>query len=154
MPNLALTLHHTLASVCPILGVSIAENEQSATFTPQASATAGQLAAATSALNAFDFSPSGVAAAERALLRQVAQAVLDAGGERLELAIKAVALLTLDEVNRHAQMWNTYRAQIAAASSLANLQQRVANNTQDLPTYTAQALVTAIKTKIANGLAD
>lgn len=55
---------------------------------------------------------------------------------------KALIKRILAVTNAHAKQHNALRAQIAAATNLANLQQRVAANTADLPTPTlAQALV-------------
>lgn len=87
-------------------------------------------------------------------LRQQAQAMLDASNDRVELALRALALLTLDEVNRHAQWQNALKANVAAApASVAGIRGAIAA-LPAAPTYTAQQLVAAMKQKIADGLAD
>jgi len=66
---------------------------------------------------------------------------------------RAEALLVIDEINALRQWTVSFKAEVAAATSLANLQTRVAS----LPTLNdrtgAQAL-TAIKNKISNGDVD
>ena len=64
-------------------------------------------------------------------------------------AFKALLKRILFLREQEATQWNTYRAQVAAASSLADLKTRVASNTADLPTYTLAQAVTALLTDIS-----
>lgn len=65
--------------------------------------------------------------------------------------VAALIKRIISENNLQAAQWNAFRAQVALATNLANLQSRVANNTTDMPTRTfAQALTALIGDVSAN----
>lgn len=63
---------------------------------------------------------------------------------RFRKAFKAMVKRVIAENNLQATQWNTFRAQVALASNLADLKTRVANNTTDMPTRTLQQALTAL----------
>lgn len=65
--------------------------------------------------------------------------------DQVESVLRHVVLLVRDEQNIQADRYNELRAQIVAATSLANLQTRVTNNTSDMPVRTLTQLRTAIR---------
>ena len=67
--------------------------------------------------------------------------------DQVESVLRHVVLLVRDEQNIQADRYNELRAQILAATSLANLQTRVTNNTSDMPVRTLTQLRTAIRNK-------
>lgn len=78
--------------------------------------------------------------------RQAAATVLD----NAEDIVRAMMLTILDEFNLHAARQTSLLAQIAAATSLANLQSRVASNVTAIPQRTTQQLRTAIAGKLGS----
>lgn len=69
---------------------------------------------------------------------------------RFRKVLKALLKRIIAENNDQRTQWNALRAQIAAATNLANLQSRVAANTTDLPTRTLQQAVTALKNDVSS----
>ena len=59
-------------------------------------------------------------------------------------AFKALLKRILAVTNAHAEQHNAIRAQIAAATNLADLQSRIGANTADLSTFTLQQAATAL----------
>lgn len=55
---------------------------------------------------------------------------------RFRKVVKAIIKRVIAENNLQAAQWNAFRAQVAAATTLADLKTRVANNTTDMPTRT------------------
>jgi hypothetical protein len=87
-------------------------------------------------------------------LRTQAQAFIDGASEKAELALRAVVLLELDEINRFANWGNELKTRMAAAANtVAGVKSAVAAM-PTLPTYTTLQAKNAIKQKIADGLAD
>lgn len=64
-------------------------------------------------------------------------------------AFKALLKRILQVTNTEATQFNALRAQIAAATNLANLQSRVAANTSNLPTYTLEQAIAALLADIS-----
>jgi len=97
--------------------------------------------------------PIAAATDENLVARNSANTGLDASATSNFKLFRAEALLVIDEINALRQWTVSFKAEVAAATSLANLQTRVAS----LPTLNdrtgAQAL-TAIKNKISNGDVD
>lgn len=70
---------------------------------------------------------------------------------RFRKAFKALVHRIVTENNLQAAQWNQFRAEVAAATTLADLKTRVANNTTDVPTRTdAQALTALLADVSAN----
>lgn len=65
-------------------------------------------------------------------------------------AVEALALITLSEVNLLRGWLASFKAQVAAASSLADLKTRVAA-LPDMPDRTTQQLVQAVRAKMIDG---
>lgn len=140
------------ATGCPVVTVRVIAPGVGG-FDPAPTATPAQVATAQAAVAAFDWSDAAESAWWLTKRRSAAEAVLDGHDDLRQGALRALALLVLDEVNRHATKWNDYKTQVASATSLADLKTRVAAMS-DLPVYTAAQLVAAIKAKIAAGAAD
>lgn len=64
--------------------------------------------------------------------------------------VRAAVLVIMDELNRHSTFHDNLKAAIAAATSLANLQTRIAA-VNGIPQRTAADLKTAIRNKLGNG---
>lgn len=65
-------------------------------------------------------------------------------------AVEAMALITLSEINLIRGWFVSFKAAVAAATNLANLQTRVAA-LPDMPDRTVQQLVTAVRNKMTDG---
>ncbi len=101
------------------------------------------------------FTPPDYAAIEAAKLQALyaaAKALLTAD-DAISKKEKAVLLVILDEFNTHSVRINGILSAVAAATSLANLQTRMAL-VQAMPTRTATDLKTAVSNKIDNGDAN
>jgi hypothetical protein len=140
-------LDAALKAVCPIDGTSGSDPTR---IDFAASATAQQITDAQAVLSAFDFSQS---ADDAWTLSQIRALALALPTEAVPIAIRALLLMILDEFNLHTTWEAALTAQIAAATSLANLQTRVAAITP-IPTRTKANLITAITNKITTGSAD
>lgn len=129
-------------------------DETSATIT-YAEGTAQSLKdAAQAVINVFDFSDAAQLLRNNAGLRVQAKAAIAGDqtfGTRLTVAIDLTAL---DAINVLRAWITTFKAEVAAATSLANLQTRVANNTPNLPQIGIAAVIQAVKDKLDSGAAD
>lgn len=99
---------------------------------------------------AFTANPNIYADKLEADRRTVATANVDGGITPLDKVDRAVAAVLADEINILRSWTRSFKTEVAAATSLANLQARVAT----LPTLTDRTLVqarTAIKDKIIGG---
>lgn len=85
--------------------------------------------------------------------RNLASTIFDVDTSSIAKAIRAFALITLDEVNALRNMWTAFKAEVDAAASLADLKARVAS-LPNLPERTSQQLRTAIQNRITAGDAD
>lgn len=92
------------------------------------------------------------AAALLSQLRTDAEALIDGLGSN-EKALRAILLLTLDELNAIRQWLVSFKAEAAAATNLANFQSRIAG-LPNMPDRTASQARTAVKNKIQVGDAD
>jgi len=70
--------------------------------------------------------------------------------DAVEAIERAVLLVILDELNTRATEFNDLLAQIAAASSLSDLKNRVAAQVAQYPTRTTAQLRTAIRNKLGS----
>ena len=61
---------------------------------------------------------------------------------------KGIIKGVVDENNIQAARYNELRAEMLAATSLANLQQRIADNTQDMPTRTYEQAYTKLRNDV------
>lgn len=96
---------------------------------------------------------TALAAAARAALRDAAQNFL-LNDPRPEMkALRALALVVLDENNVMREWIESFKAATAAATSLANLQTRVAALSA-MPDRTKTQLLNAVVAKITDGSAD
>lgn len=140
------------ATGCPIAIVRV--NAQGVgSYMPGPGATTQQIAAADAAL--AQHLESGVSAGdieyEHALVRVRAENALDIGFGRelhhVELALRAVFLMLVEDRYNTVQQFNALLTQIANATSLADLKARVGANVQPLPPYgaTAENATNAIK---------
>ena len=68
---------------------------------------------------------------------------------RFRKAFKAMVKRIIAENNTQAAQWNTFRAQVALASNLSNLQSRVANNTTDMPIRTLSQALAALASDVS-----
>ena len=80
-------------------------------------------------------------------LNAAAKSVYDTAQDEYSKPLKAVALVILNELNLHAEKINAILAAIDAATSLTNLQTRIAA-IADYPTRTAEQFKTAVDTKV------
>ncbi len=92
--------------------------------------TPAEQAAATVAAQAFDPSPPAEAGRVVARARALALALIDRLDDRLGVALRAVALTVLDEVNALRARDRDRAADVAAATSLADLKSRWAARAQ------------------------
>jgi hypothetical protein len=154
MRTVAMRLQEAVNNVCPALGVSIGTMGLSAsvdiTFDP--AATGAQQAAAQNAVATFDW--SGTAHAAWELLKDRADATTDLSDLTApNKLLRALLLTLLDELNALREWLVSFKAATAAATSLTNLQTRVAA-LPDMPDRTAAQARTAIGNKISSGAAD
>jgi hypothetical protein len=145
----------TLEALCPIHGRSVPTfgTSAGATIAFKADATQQQRDAANAALAAFDWSDAAQLAWEAAQLVTEAKADVDSSQSapadmKAELrALRALAAVTLDEVNSLRGWIASFKAEVALASSLADLKTRVAG-LPSTPDRTAAQLRTAIENKL------
>lgn len=83
-----------------------------------------------------------------AALKAIADSTVDAIDQQ-GLLTRSLAVVVLDTINTIHATWTDFKAETAAATSLANFQSRVAANTPNLPQRTKAQLLAAIKTEIA-----
>lgn len=86
-------------------------------------------------------------------LRREAKEMLDAQADRHAALMRALAMTTLSEVNILRDWITQFKAATAAATTLANLQTRVAA-LPAVPTRTSQQLRDAIKKQVTDGNVD
>lgn len=149
--TLAVRLHEAIAAACPITGVRVT-GASSGTFQPAPSATAQQIAAGDAALAAFDWSQAAHDAWLNLKTRSLGQAEVTAISERGKV-LRAMAAVLVDEINSLRQWLVSFKAEVAAATSLANLQTRVAA-LPNMPDRTLAQAKTAITNKLNSGAAD
>ena len=152
------------ATGCPVTGVRNVNpaNPAGVTFDVPPGTPQNLIDAATAALRSFDWSQGAqdawLAQQQTTLVtttRGVAAVTLDTGTRDLDLIVRALTLMTLDQIVQHAQWVNAFRAAVAAASSLADLKTRVANIPGGaLPEPTKAQLIAALKAKLSSGAAD
>lgn len=104
-------------------------------------------------INAFDDSDAAQAVFDNANFRTAAIAQLDNDREALLKLLRAAAAIMVDEINVLREWEVSFKAAVAAATNLANLQTRVAA-LPDLPDRTLAQAITAIKNKINGGTVD
>lgn len=143
-------LTEAVSAVCPINGIS-GTVERRIDYRPEA--TAEQRAAAQSALAAFDASQAAHDAWLLAKHRSAAVAALNASRDEAIMASRAVMLAALDEINSLRAWLVSFKAAVAASSTLANLKTQVAA-LPNTPPRTSQQLRTVITTAINSGSAD
>lgn len=143
-------LTETIAAVCPIHGVSGTTNTR---IDYRDEATTEQRTAAQAALAAFDWSQAAHDAWLLAKHRSAAVAALNASRDEAIMASRAVTLAALDEINSLRAWLVSFKAAVAASSTLANLKTQVAA-LPGMPVRTNQQLRTVITTAINNGSAE
>jgi hypothetical protein len=122
------------------------------TIDPAASATQQQIDAANAIIAAFADTPEAQAAWESDQAKATAHDSVDAIHADAKL-LRAFADILKDELNILRAWLTDWKADVAAASSLANLQTRMAANS-DLPARTLAQLKTALKNRINDGTAE
>ena len=140
-------LYESILAVCPIGSLNVNTDTQGVVFVAGAGATAPQIAAANAVIAAFDWSLAAYNTWLVNKVRQRAKDALDAALERENRIDRAIAQIMLQEVNNLRQWMMDFKAQTALATNLANLQTRVAA-LPNLPQYTENQLITAIKNRI------
>ena len=70
--------------------------------------------------------------------------------EELSATVVALALLVLEELNRHSQEWTGFKGAVAAAASLNDLKTRVAA-LPNMPDRTRRQLLDAVRAKLNDG---
>lgn len=115
-------------------------------------ATPDQIATGAAVLAAFDWSDAAQAAFDAAVDRVRANLLLDAR-EAAYTLLRGVVSVTVDEVNALRQWVTSFKAAVAASSSLADLKTRVAA-LANTPDRTLAQARTAIKNAIDNGTVD
>lgn len=141
-------LHEAIAAVCPIFGVSGDESLVRIDYDP--SATAGQKAAAEAALAAFDWSAAAEDAWGVQRDKTLASSLMDAvSPDVLAIIIRALALLTMDELNVLRAWIASFKAEVAAATSLADLKTRVAA-LPATPQRTKAQIFPALQSRVAS----
>lgn len=152
--TVAARLDAAVKAACPILGVSVGTQGDSSSvrinFDP--SATTQQRTDAQAAVDAFDWSDPAQVSYENLQSRTQAVTLLS-DPQPSPKVLRAVLLLTLDEINLLRQRDADRAADVAAATSLANLQTRWAARAA-LAQRTAAQLRTAITNKLNAGDAD
>lgn len=143
---MSLRLHKTLHAVCPILGVYDSGDNATSSFRPDPSATAGQIAAAQSALASYDRSQAAEDAWELDRLKTQAKGLYDEVSEQAAID-RAIARLMVDEVNFLRQWVMSFKVAVAGAGSLAALKTAVAA-LPDLPDRTYSQARTAVRNLI------
>lgn len=102
---------------------------------------------------AFDDSDAAQLAWENLQARTTAQAQLDTDKSAALKISRAVAALTIDEINTLRQWLVSFKTEVAAATNLADLKTRVAT-LPNTPDRTLAQAVTAIKNKIDAGTVE
>jgi hypothetical protein len=147
--NMIARLHEAVSAVAPIEGVSVTGNTVRIDFLLEA--TPAQRTQAQAIVDAFDWSPAADTRWLAQQAKQRAAAQIDAGdtaaGDDASRALRALALMVLDEFNAHRTVEAAMFAAIDAASSLADLKTRMAA-VQQVPQRTPAQLIAAIKAKI------
>lgn len=133
-----------------ITGVSIADANNKATWSVQPSTLQ---AAAQAVITAFDASPAADVAWVNLAARTAAQQAVGTDKSAVYKVARAEAAVLVDEINALRQWIVNFKAAVAAASSLSNLQTRVAA-LPDMPDRTLAQAQTAITAKIAAGTVD
>lgn len=110
-------------------------------------------AAAQATIDAFDDSNNAQVAFENLQARTSADALIDLDKSSLLKIARAEAAVSVDEINLIREWIVSFKAATAAATSLANLQSRVAA-LPDMPDRTLAQFKTAIKNKIDSGTVD
>lgn len=148
----AARLTEAIAAVCPITGVRATGAAVSDAFFPLPSATPSQLAAAQAVIDTFDRSDSAQTAWENLQQRSAADALLSDPQATLK-ALRAALLGLVDQINILRERDNDRAADVAAATSLADLKTRWAARSafSDITPAQAKAFV---QNKIDSGSAD
>lgn len=128
-------------------GVAVTGVNGNGLVTPPSLQTAAQ-----ATIDAFDDSASAQATRQALRDRVSLDGMLSNGGLTGKLC-RAVVLVTLDEFNAHSTWEAALAAAVAAATSLANLQTRVAAITP-IPQRTKAQLLAAMQAKIDAGAVD
>ena len=130
VPNLPRLLEQ-ITLVCPVDSVQII-SEGNAVIQYASAATQQQRDAADSALAAFDWSQAAYDAWEAIKLRALAKQFQD-DQQAQNVALRVTVKLLVDELNVLRQWLTSFKAETAAATSLADLKARVATlpNTPD-----------------------
>lgn len=110
-------------------------------------------AAAQPTINAFDDSDAAQLVRDNLAARVSASSLLDINKSATLKLLRAEAGLTIDELNALRQWVMSFKAAVAAATTLADLKARVAT-LADLPDRTQAQAITAIKAKINAGSVD
>lgn len=155
MNTSAQRLHETLAALAPIVGVSVPQLGTSSgvriDFRPEA--TQAQRDAANAALASFDWSDVAQSAWLVAQAQTSAKNEMDtataapATASAEQRILRALAAVTLDEVNVLRQWIASFKSEVAGATSLADLKTRVAG-LPSMPDRTAVQLRAAIENKL------
>jgi hypothetical protein len=114
---------------------------------------AGLQAAAQPTIDAFDDSDTAQNAAENQAYRGTAQIRLDDDRTDLYKILRAEADVLVGELNILRQWFMSFKAEVAAATSLADLKSRVAT-LPDTPDRTLSQALTALKNTISQGNVD
>jgi hypothetical protein len=148
-------LHEEVEAVCPIIGVVVPTEGNSATVTIQfaASATGAQKTAAQNVVNTFDWSDAAQATWTNTKQRSGAITKYTTDADALGKLYRAVMLVAVDELNILRQWVASLKTQVAAATSLADLQARIAT-LPATPDRTPAQAETAIQNKINSGTVD
>lgn len=116
-------------------------------------ATTQQKTNARNAVLAADVTQAALDAAEVLAARAIANALLSNDRKGPQKLARAIALVALDEVNVIRSWLADFKTQVAASTSLANLQSRVAS-LPNTPQRTKAQLLTAVANRIDDGSAD
>jgi hypothetical protein len=145
-------LNAAVAAVCPIDGLArLTDGTVRIDF--KAAATAAQRAAGQSVAAGWDFSAAGEAGRDNAANRTAGDGLITSDGSGNGKVVRAVAAVLVDEINALRDWVTSFKAAMAAASSLANLQTRVAA-LASLPDRTLGQAQAAVQAKIDAGTVD
>jgi hypothetical protein len=148
-------LHAAIAAVAPINGVSssisppTAANQVTISFN---GATVGQQSSANSVLSGFDFSTGAQTTRQTNDDQTAADTVLNTAAG-IGILHRAVAAVMVDEINAIRDWITSFKSAVAAATSLADLQTRVAA-LAGMPDRTLAQAKTAVQAKIDAGIAS
>ena len=149
----AVRLHDAIAGLAPIDGVSVNADHSVVRIDFKAEATQQQRDAATAAAIAFDWSDAAQLAWDDANQVEAGKDGIDltadasSGSDAQTRVIRALAIVTMDELNILRGLWMSFKGEVAAATSLADLKARVAG-LPDTPDRTAAQLRNAIQGKL------